>query len=145
VSEPQSSLPAVVVVLGPRADEAVVDHTLRVLNHYGIPFTQVNWPDFSNFLASSASDRLQVIVFETGVAYTDEHLGLTEDVVVPGLLVRTASGPSPGELPTSTQLLETMGYGVEGAVKAGLKAAVILATNDTALRDRIKTNPYPAP
>jgi hypothetical protein len=134
----------VVVVLGPGADETVVDHTRRVLNHYGIPFTQINWREFEGLLASGTTDGLQVVVFETGTAYTDEQFR-PEAVVVPVLLVRTAPAPSPGEALPTTPFIALMGYGVSGAIDAGEQAARILARNNTALSERLKRDRYPRP
>jgi len=57
--------------------------------------------------------------------------------------VVTDSAPPPGRILTGTALVATVGFGVPGAVNAGLFAARILATSDAALRDLLTTKPYP--
>jgi phosphoribosylcarboxyaminoimidazole (NCAIR) mutase len=145
VSEPESTLPPVAVVLGPGADETVVDHTRRVLNHFGIPFAQFDWREFEGLLASWAADCLRVVVFATGVAYTDEHLRLPVSAIVPVLRIITDSAPPAGQVLTNTPLMATAGYGIPSAVNAGLSAARILTTNDDVLRDLLRMKPYPVP
>ena len=118
----------------------IVDHTRSVLNHYRIHFTEISWCDFPDLLASGGASGLRVVVLETGVAYTDEHLRLPEDVIVPVIRVVTDSAPLTGQILTGTPL---MGFGVPGAINAGLQAARILALNDHALRNLLQTKPYP--
>ena len=140
MNEPDEGQPSVVVVLGPRTQTNVVAHTLHVLNHYGIRFKELDWREFADFLAGSPT-QLRVVIFETGFAYTDEHLRLLEDVIVPVLRVVTETEPSK-QLLTDTALMASMGFGVPGAVNAGLLAARILATSDADLRDLLVTRPY---
>jgi hypothetical protein len=83
-----------------------------------------------------------VIIFATAVAYSDEHVALPEDIVVPVLRFLTDPSPPAENVPTSTALTATLGIGVPGAINAGLFAARILATTDTALRDLLHTKPY---
>ena len=93
MDQPVEGQPPVVVVLGPGIQTNVVAHTIQVLNHYGIPFKELDWRDFTDFLTSSLIG-LRVVIFETGIAYTDEHLRLLADVIVPVLRVVTNTEPS---------------------------------------------------
>jgi phosphoribosylcarboxyaminoimidazole (NCAIR) mutase len=143
--EPDAGEPSVVVVLGPAAQMDVVDHMFRVLHHYGIPFRQFTWSDFADSNAGSSTEPA-VIIFATGVAYTDEHLRLLETVIAPVIrFVTDSEPPKDTELVTSTALMASVGFGVPAAVNAGLQAARILATANAALRDLLKTKPYPPP
>jgi phosphoribosylcarboxyaminoimidazole (NCAIR) mutase len=140
--EPESVRTSVLVVLGPGADAAVVAHTLDVLTHFGITFQEADWRNFPGLLAGASEP--QVVVFATAFAYTDEHLALPEDVVIPVLRLLTDSVPPPAQVLTDTPYMATVGVGVPGAINAGLLAARILATNDAGLRDLLKTKPYRA-
>jgi hypothetical protein len=135
-----------VIVLGPGAKAEVVAHTTQVLCHYGIPFQEFDWRDFPGFLAGNPAD-LGVIVLMTGIAYTDEHVRLPDSVVIPVIRVVTDASPpeQPEQVLTATGLLATTGFGVAGAVNAGLSAARFLAVGDAALRERLKAQPYPPP
>lgn len=134
---------AVAVILGPGAPPETVEHTLRVLRHYGIPFRQVPWRDSQDFLACEDALGVQVVVFETGIAYTDEHVWVPDDRIVPVLRVLTDSAPPPADLLLTTSAgVATLGYGIPGAVNAGLLAARMLAATDPVLRDLLKTKPY---
>jgi hypothetical protein len=135
---------SVVVVLGPGAHAEVVAHTKAVLNHFGIAFQEVGWSEFPNLLAGGESGW-QVVIFATGIAYTVEHIALPPDLPAPVFRVVTDPAPPPDQMLTDTGSIGTMGFGVPGAVNAGLMAARILATNDPALRDLLTTNPYPVP
>jgi phosphoribosylcarboxyaminoimidazole (NCAIR) mutase len=144
MSQPEARRASVVIVLGPGVQDEVVEHTRKVLNHYGILFQEVGWRGLPDLLAGGARG-LGVIVFATGVSYTDEHIRLPEEVIVPVIRVVTDSVPPPGQLLTGTALVASVGYGATGAVNAGIFAAQILAVSDNALRDLLKTKPYPVP
>ena len=142
MSEPEVRRGSAAIVLGPGVQDEVVEHTRRVLNHYGILFTEVGWSGFPDLLADTAHVP-GVIVFATGVSYTDEHIRLPDDVIVPIIRVITDSAPPPDQILTSTALMASVGFGVTGAVNAGILAAQILAVGDPELRDLLKTKPYP--
>ncbi len=144
MSEPDVKRASAVIVLGPQAKDEVVEHTRRVLNHFGIHFKEVDWCGLPDLLAGDASG-FGVIVFATGVLYTDEHIRLPEALNVPVIRVVTDSAPPTAQIVTGTELVATAGLGVTGAVNAGLQAARILALSDTVLRDLLKTKPFDEP
>lgn len=96
------------------------------------------------FLGSGAHG-VGVIVFATGIAYTDEHLRLPEDVIVPVIRFITDPQPPPDQLLTATPLMASAGFGAPGAINAGLLAARILALSNAVLRELLRTRPYPIP
>ncbi len=145
MSDQEGERGRVVVVLGPGAHDEVVAHTHRVLNHYGIPFAEVGWLDVPDLLTADGLREAGVVVFATGIAYTDEHLRLPEDVVVPVLRVITDPQPPPDQVLTGTALMGSVGFGEPGAINAGLLAARILAGSDPVLEELLETKPYPVP
>jgi hypothetical protein len=145
MTEPEVRRASALVVVGPGAQDDVLNHTLRVLSHYEIPFEVVEWDRLTDRLATGGPPRLGVIVFETAFAYTDEHLRLPEGVLAPVLRVITDSAPPPGQVLTETTFMATTGFGVAGAVNAGLLAARILALADDVLANLLATNPYQVP
>ena len=142
MGQPPAGRHSALVVRGPGAKRDVVDNTLRVLKHFGIPTTEVDWRDLQELIADGTAVACGVIVFETGAAYTDEHIGLPEDITAPVLRVVTDESPPSAKILTGTWLVGTVGFGVDGAVNAGLNAARILAVSDPELRDLLKTKPY---
>ena len=145
MGEPAAGRARTIIVLGPRADDAVVAHARGVLNHFGIPFAEVGWQDVAAFVAGGGMSGVGVVLFATGVPYTDEHLRLLDDVNLPGIRLITDPQPPPEHLLTGTPLMATAGVGVRGAIDAGLIAARILALTDRVLKELFRTNPYPAP
>jgi hypothetical protein len=143
VGEPEGTPTPVLLVLGPGAAAEVVAHTHAVLSHFGIVFREAGWHDCASLLEGGVPG-LQVIVFATAVAYTDEHLALPVNVVAPVLRVLTDPAPPTGQVLSETSLMATVGFGIPGAVNAGLLAVQILATSDAALRDLLRTRPYTA-
>jgi hypothetical protein len=145
VIEPGSVRASTAIVLGPRAHDEVVAYTRRVLTHFEIPFTELDWRDFPALLARVEAVGLGVVVFATGVAYTDEHLRLPEDVNIPAVrFVADTVEPPTKHLLTGAVLMASTGYGADGAVKAALFAVRILAQSDPILRDLYESNPYPS-
>ena len=140
MDEPEATQATVAVVLAPRAAMDVVNECLRVLNHFGIPFTMSDWSTFDAAFERDAA-TLRVILFATGIAYTDEHLRLPDSAIVPIFRFVTDAEP-PEKLLTETTLMASMGYGIPGAINAGHQAARILALSDATLRHRLETQPY---
>jgi hypothetical protein len=145
MSEPEAGRAQAVVVLGPSAHDEIVAHTRSVLNHFGIPFAEVGWLDAPNFFASGGANGVGVLVFATGIAYTDEHIRLPEGVIVPAIRFITDPQPPPDQLLTATPLMASAGFGPPGAINAGLLAARILAISDAVLKELLGTRPYPIP
>jgi phosphoribosylcarboxyaminoimidazole (NCAIR) mutase len=146
VSEAEVARPFVIVLMGPRADKEVLQHTFRVLNHFGIPYRMADWEDngLPNLLACADREG-GVVVFGTGSAYTDEHYPLSADISLPVIKFVTGFPQDSGQMLTSTPLVMMTGFGIPGAVNAGLQATRILASNNAALRNLLKTKPYPGP
>lgn len=137
-----------IVVLGPGAQEEVLQHTFRVLNHFGIPFQVAHWNDsgLPALVEIHAARGPGAVVFGTAVPYTDEHSPLLpEGIFWPVIKVVTDSTLLSGQLLTGTEFVMMAGFGDNGAVNAGLQAARMLALSDPALRDLLKTKPYPGP
>ncbi len=140
MDESEATQATVAVVLAPQAAMDVVNACLRVLDHFGISFMMYDWCTFDAAFERDAA-TLRVILFATGIAYTDEHLRLPASAVVPIFRFVTDAGP-PEKLLTETTLMASMGYGIPAAVNAGLMAVRILAVSDATLRHRLKTQPY---
>jgi phosphoribosylcarboxyaminoimidazole (NCAIR) mutase len=142
MDESEAGQARVVLVLGPGAHADVVARTRDVLNHFGIAFKEVDWNQFPALIAGG-EPGLQVVIFETGLAYTDEHLALPATLTLPVFRVVTDPEPPPEQLLEGAAQTAITGFGVAGAINAGVQAARILALNDAALRDLLKTKPYP--
>jgi phosphoribosylcarboxyaminoimidazole (NCAIR) mutase len=144
MSEPASNQVPVLLVLGPDVHAEIVDEIRKVLYHFGINFKEGNWnagPD----LLTTGSPGLQVVILATGLAYTDEHFALPADLTVPVIRVITDPDPPPEQILKATAFSAGVGFGVQGAVNAGLLAARIFALTDAGVRELLKTKPYQAP
>jgi hypothetical protein len=143
MSEAEASPPFVFVLKGPGASAEFLQHTFRALDHFGILYEEADWnaAGLAARLQALAARGAFVVVFGTGVPYTDEHFACVPDDV-PIIKVVNAP-PDSGQFLTTTEFVTTAGFGVDGAVNAGLLAARILARGNEQLRTLLNTHPYP--
>lgn len=142
--------PKVLIVMGSDSDIPVMQETVKVLNHFNIPFemrvsSAHRSPRKTSALVSGAHQRgIRVIIAAAGVA---AHLAgvVAAETVLPVIAVPMPGGAlngvdalysmvqMPGGIPVAT-----MAIGKAGAKNAGLFAVQILALGNEQLTSRLR-------
>ena len=140
MAEPEVTQPFVLVVLSKDADAKVMQHTFDVLSSLQVVTETVRLDDadidLSEYIQSRVCRGLGAVVFGAHYSYTDELYPTIAETTVSAIKVIT--GPVPA---TSAQIalsIPVAGFGVDGAIKAGLFAARVLAGIDPALAVRLR-------
>ena len=137
-SKPNQSF--VLILLGNESDAEVMSHAVEVLTRLLIPteraLLQDHRDDLPAFIEECRGRGLQVVVFGTYYAYTDEAFPMPADILIPGFKVIT--GPKPTTNDQLALTLATTGFGPDGAKNAGLLAARVLAISDPELSARVE-------
>src|SRR6202795_31340 len=147
---PDSSAPLVAVIMGSKSDWETMRHADEVLTQFGVPheckvMSAHRTPALTTEYASQAEARgVEVIIAAAGGA---AHLAgvVAAHTVLPVLGVPMESPSLKGmdSLLSTVQMpggipVGTLAIGKPGATNAALLAVAILATNDAALRDKLR-------
>ncbi len=131
--------PFALVVLAKDADAKVMQYTIDTLSRLQIETEIVDLHDTGldllAYIQSARSRGLGFVVFGTHYAYADEHCPTVAEASVP--IVKVVTGPVPETSAQITLGIASMGFGVDGAINAGLFAAKVLALADPALAARL--------
>jgi 5-(carboxyamino)imidazole ribonucleotide mutase len=143
--------PKIAIVLGSDSDYPVVEDMLKLLNNFGIEYELTlssahRSPDRTHQYAASLEDRgIQVVIACAGAA---AHLAgvIAANTILPVIGVPIDSSPLHGlDALLSTSMMPagvpvaTMGIGKSGASNAAVLAAQILARNDPALAEKLRS------
>jgi 5-(carboxyamino)imidazole ribonucleotide mutase len=141
--------PLVGVIMGSRNDYAVMRGAVEMLREFGVPHevrvvSAHRTPDLMFEYAESASSRgLRVIIAGAGgAAHLPGMVAAKTVVPVLGVPIPATALQGMDSLLSIVQMpkgvpVGTLAIGAPGAANAGLLAAQIIATTDTALRERI--------
>jgi len=143
--------PKIAIVLGSDSDYPVVEDMLKLLNNFGIEYELTlssahRSPDRTHRYAASLENRgIQVVIACAGAA---AHLAgvIAANTILPVIGVPIDSSPLHGlDALLSTSMMPagvpvaTMGIGKSGASNAAVLAAQILARNDPALAEKLRS------
>ena len=142
--------PLVAVIMGSTSDWDTMSHAVEILERFGVPFekevvsahrTPVEMAEY----AQQAEGRgLKVIIAGAGgAAHLPGMVAAHTTLPVLGVPVESAALKGMDSLLSIVQMpggipVGTLAIGKAGATNAALLAVAILATSDTALRDKIK-------
>jgi len=136
----EAKQPFVLIVLAKDADAKVMQHTIDTLSRLQVVTETVRLDDAGldllAYIQSGICRGLKVVVFGTHYAYTDEQCPTVTEALVP--VIKTITGPPPAANAQIALNVATTGFGVAGAVNAGIEAARILARVDPALATRLR-------
>lgn len=150
MNDPMESNPLVGIVMGSRSDWPTLRRASEVLAELGVPHesrvvSAHRTPDRLFAYAESAAGRgLRVLVAGAGgAAHLPGMLAAKTALPVLGVPVESSALNGLDSLLSIVQMprgvpVGTLAIGEAGAVNAGLLAAAILATSDTALAERLE-------
>ncbi len=142
----ESDRPFVAVVCGNASDVQGAEHAANVLDKLHIPYEikvlQAGSEDIEAYIEEAMSRGLGVVIVSTYYTYTDELIPSIREILLP--VVRFATGPIPKSIRSASLNIPLMGFGREGAIKAALFAARVLALTDYALRLRLRAYSQPS-
>jgi 5-(carboxyamino)imidazole ribonucleotide mutase len=141
--------PRIAVVMGSSSDYSTVEHTIRLLDQFEVPYEKQvlsahRTPEDMVAFAKSALDRgIHVIIAAAGgAAHLPGMIASLTELPVIGIPIQTSaldgldSLLSIVQMPAGVPVL-TVAIGTAGAKNAALGALKILALHDSALRQRL--------
>ena len=136
----ESVQPFVAVVCGNASDALVAQHAINMLDRLRINYErrvlQARDEDVVAYIDEAKTRGLAVVIIGAYHTYTDEQFPTTLQTLLP--IFRFVTGPMPVILDKVALNIALTGSGRDGAEKAALQAARILALTDPALAERLR-------